>query len=51
MIPERESLGSGAVARSRPSGEADGLYIDATANPVSFENAARLLLANDSIVM
>ena len=29
----------------------EGIYIDATANPASFANAARLLLANESIVM
>ncbi len=31
--------------------EDEGIYIDATANQASFANAARLLLANESIVM
>ena len=31
--------------------EDDGIYIDATTNQASFENAARMLLANDNIVM
>lgn len=31
--------------------DADGVYIEATANPASFANAARMLLNNESIVM
>lgn len=40
-----------AVHDVRTQLDADGLFLDATANLARFENAARLLLANDSIVM